>query len=91
MGKGGSMRAYYFGNMEFGEATIGTQTFEFCLIHEVDEVRYFDSMDDAEEYAQANGTGDYIAASHDSIDIVFAESCLWNGSIEINPSLREDA
>ena len=75
--------------MEFGEATIGTQTFEICLIHDVEAVRYFDGMEEAEQYAQEHGTGDYIAANHDSIDIVFAESCIWNGSMDFNPILRE--
>jgi hypothetical protein len=44
-------------------------------------------MEEAEAFAQANCTGDYIVANHDSIDILFAESCIWNGSIELNPSL----
>jgi len=77
------MRDYYFGNMEFGKATIGTQEFEICLIHEIDEVKQFDTMEEAEEYAQENDTGDYIASAHDSIEIVFAESCIWNGSLNL--------
>jgi len=81
------MRDYYFGNMEFGIATIHGNEFEFCMIHELDEIRKFETMEEAEAFAQANGTGDYIVANHDSIDILFAESCLWNGSIEINPLL----
>jgi tRNA A37 threonylcarbamoyladenosine dehydratase len=75
------MRDYYFGTMEFGKATIGTHEFEICLIHEIDEVKQFETMEEAEEYAQKNGTGDYIVSAHDSIEIVFSESCLWNGSI----------
>jgi len=81
------MRSYYFGNMEFGTATIHSTTFEFCLIHEITEVRKFETVEEAEAFAQANHTGDYIVANHDSIDILFAESCIWNGSIELNPSL----
>lgn len=82
------MRDYYFGDMEFGTATIHGQSFDFCLIHDVEEVRGFETMEEAEMYAEANGTGDYIVANHDSIAIVFAESNLWNGSLEINPSLE---
>ena len=82
------MRPYYFGNMEFGTATIHGNTFEFCLIHDLDEVREFASMEEAEMFAEANSTGDYIVANHDSIEILFAESCTWNGSIEINPLLE---
>ena len=81
------MREYYFGNMEFGTATIHGNEFEFCMIHELDEIREFETMEEAEAFAQANGTGDYIVANHDSIDILFAESCLWNGSLKINPLL----
>ena len=82
------MRAYYFGNMEFGTANIHGNTFDFCLIHDLDEVQYFESMEEAEMYAEANGTGDYIVANHDSIEILFAESCTWNGTLEINPLLE---
>lgn len=82
------MRPYYFGDMEFGTATIHGNHFEFCLIHELHEVKQFENMDDAEMYAEANGTGDYIVANHDSIQILFAESCTWNGSLEINPLLE---
>jgi len=78
-------RTYYFGNMEFGTATIWSNTFEFCMIHELEETREFETMEEAEMYAEANQTGDYIVANHDSIEILFAESCLWNGSLEINP------
>jgi hypothetical protein len=74
--------------MEFGTATIHGNTFEFCLIHDLDEVREFASMEEAEMFAEANSTGDYIVANHDSIEILFAESCTWNGSIEINPLLE---
>ena len=82
------MRPYYFGDMEFGTANIQGVTFEFCLIHEVHEVREFDSMEEAEMHAEANQTGDYIVANHDSISILFSECCLWNGSLEINPLLE---
>lgn len=82
------MRTYYFGNMEFGTATIHSTSFEFCLVHELEEVREFASMEEAEMFAQANSTGDYIVANHDSIEILFAEACIWNGSIEINPLLK---
>jgi hypothetical protein len=81
-------RPYYFGDMEFGTANIHGNTFEFCLIHDVHEVREFDSMEEAEMYAEANQTGDYIVANHDSISILFAESCTWNGSLEINPLIE---
>lgn len=77
-------RTYYFGNMEFGTANIHGNTFEFCMIHDLEETREFDSMEEAEMYAEANQTGDYIVANHDSIEILFAESCMWNGSLEIN-------
>jgi formylglycine-generating enzyme required for sulfatase activity len=79
------MRTYYFGNMEFGTANIHGNVFEFCMIHDLEETREFNSMEEAEMYAEANQTGDYIVANHDSIEILFAESCLWNGSLEINP------
>ena len=85
------MRPYYFGDMEFGTATIHGNHFEFCLIHELHEVKQFEHMDDAEMYAEANGTGDYIVANHDSIQILFAESCTWNGSLEINPLLESES
>ena len=85
------MRPYYFGDMEFGTATIHGNHFEFCVIHELHEVKQFESMDDAEMYAEANGTGDYIVANHDSIQILFAESCTWNGSLEINPLLESES
>lgn len=85
------MRPYYFGDMEFGTATIQGNHFEFCLIHELHEVKQFENMDDAEMYAEANGTGDYIVANHDSIQILFAESCTWNGSLEINPLLESES
>lgn len=85
------MRPYYFGDMEFGTATIHGNTFEFCLIHELHEVKQFESMDDAEMYAEANGTGDYVVANHDSIEILFTEACTWNGSLEINPLLESES
>jgi hypothetical protein len=81
------MRTYYFGNMEFGTAKIGTQEFEICLIHDLEEVNKFETMEDAEQYAQDHGTGEYIVADHDSIEIVFANSCTYNGSLEINDTL----
>jgi hypothetical protein len=81
------MRTYYFGDMEFGLAKIHGTSFEFCLIHDVEEVRDFETVEEAEAFAETNGTGDYIVANHDSISIVFAETNLWNGSLEMNPLL----
>jgi hypothetical protein len=81
------MRTYYFGNMEFGVAQIGTQKFEICLIHDLEEVNKFETMEEAEQYAQDHETGDYIVADHDSIEIVFANCCTFNGSLEINDAL----
>lgn len=82
------MRTYYFGNMEFGTADIHGNEFEFCMIHDLEETREFETMEEAEMYAEANFTSDYIVANHDSIEILFAESCTWNGSLEINPLLE---
>jgi len=81
------MRNYYFGNMEFGTADIHGNSFQFCLIHELQDVKPFPTGEEAEMYAEANDLGDYIVANPDSIEIVFAESCIWNGSIEIKPLL----
>ena len=81
------MRSYYFGNMEFGTAIIGTHEFELCLIHDLEEVLQFETMEEAEQYAQDHGTGDYIVADHDSIEIVFANVCTYNGSLNINDTL----
>jgi len=77
------MRDYYFGNMEFGKMTIRMEKFEVCVINEIDEIKQFETMEEAEEYAQQNDTGDYIASAHDSIEILFSESCLFNGSLKV--------
>ena len=75
------MRDYYFGNMEFGKMTIRMEEFEVCVINEIDEVKQFDSDEEAEKYAEENDTLEYIASAHDSIVIFFAESCIWDGSL----------
>lgn len=85
------MRTYYIGNMEFGEMTIGTHTQGFCLIHELAAVKEFTSDEEAEAYAEANSYGDWIRADIDldEMEITFSAVCIFNGSIEVNPMVKE--
>lgn len=85
------MNTYYFGVLEFGEMRFGKYTNPMCLIHELYEVKVLANDEEAEAYASSSdltdGCGDWIRANNrpnDEMEIVFAQSALYNGTIELS-------
>lgn len=65
------MATYYFGNMEFGDFVKGDDYYPVALIHSVEEVREFDTEEEADNYMVTNHYSGYVDANSKNIEIYF--------------------
>ena len=65
------MKTYYFGNMEFGDFVKGDDYYPVALIHSVEEVKEFETEDEAEDYMFEHGYSGYVDSGSKNIEIYF--------------------
>lgn len=65
------MKTYYFGNMEFGDFVKGDDYYPIALIHSVEEVKEFETEDEADAYMVEHGYGGYIDTNTKNVEIYF--------------------
>jgi len=65
------MKTYYFGNMEFGDFVKGDDHYPVALIHSVEEVKEFETEDEADDYMVEHKYSGYIDANSKNVEIYF--------------------
>jgi hypothetical protein len=65
------MKTYYFGEMEFGDFMKGDDYYPIVLIHRVDEVREFETEEEADDYMVEHKFGGYCEATPNKLEIYF--------------------